>query len=434
MKNIIRTLTVILAFTLSVFAVNQGLCEDKTPALTGSCVECHKEIHEQIIADFREDIHNRAGISCEGCHGGNPKIADDSAMDKKYGFVGKPSRENTPQFCGKCHSDPAVMRPFNPSLPTDQVEKYWTSRHGTLLKQKDQKVATCSSCHQAHGILPANDSRSSVYPSKVPKTCSACHSNAEYMAVYGIPTTQYEQYADSTNVHGYALFVKGDLGAPACNDCHGNHGAAPPGVKEVGQVCTQCHAMNGQLFRMSPHKEAFDALGLPECALCHQADPDVSKPTARIHTIVKPANNLVGTGSEAICSQCHSQGDPGFEMAGVVRRDLDSLDHRMEVVESTIERAEQQGMEVSDARWKLKSEVLQARMELRTSVHAFDPKVFDPAFLKADTSLEGINRLGKEAEAEIRSRRTYYIVMTALVALLAIALVLKIRAINRDRT
>jgi len=434
MKNNKLTLTVLLALTIAFAFPASGWSEDKTPALTGSCVECHKEIHEQIVADFREDIHNRVGISCEGCHGGNPKIADESSMDKKYGFVGKPKREETPQFCGKCHSDPVVMRPFNASLPTDQVEKYWTSKHGTLLKQKDQKVAVCSSCHQAHGILPANDIRSSVYPSKVPKTCAACHANAEYMASYGIPTTQFEQYTDSLNVHGYALFVKGDLGAPACNDCHGNHGAAPPGVKEVGQVCTQCHTMNGQLFRASPHKDAFDALGLPECATCHQAQPDINKPTARVHTIVKPTNDLVGTDDKAVCSQCHSQGDVGFETAALMRKNLDSLDHRLEKVQQTIERAEQQGMEVSDARWKLKSEVLQARMELRTSVHAFDRKVFDPAFEKADTSLEGINRLGQEAQAEIRGRRTYYLVMTLLVTLLAIGLALKIRAINRERS
>jgi len=410
------------------------LADDKAPEPTGSCVNCHKEIHERIVADFKQDIHNRNDIGCQGCHGGNPKIADESSMDKKFGFVGKPTREEMPLFCGKCHSNPAIMRPFNPSLPTDQVEKYWTSKHGELLKKKDPKVATCANCHKPHGILPANDMRSSVYPSNVPKTCAACHANIEYMAPYGIPTNQYQQYTDSANVHGFALLVKGDLGAPACNDCHSNHGAAPPGVNEVGQVCAQCHAMNGQLFRGSPHKDAFDALGVPECALCHQQNPVIAEPRARIHTIVHPTKELIGVGPKSVCVQCHSQGDAGFIMAAEVRSDLDSLDHRLDRVEKRIERTEQQGMEVSDARWKLKSEVLQSRMEMRTAIHGFSLAVFRPAFQRSDTSLEGVIKLGDQAETELGERHRYFYAMTIIIGLLAVALVLKLRAIIRDRS
>jgi hypothetical protein len=39
-----------------------------------------------------------------------------------------------------------------------------------------------------------------------------------------IPHNQYEKFARS--VHGIALLKKHDSGAPACNICHGNHGAA----------------------------------------------------------------------------------------------------------------------------------------------------------------------------------------------------------------
>lgn len=428
MNRVIITLLVAFVSTLP-----PGLTIAADPT-TNSCVECHKEIHEQILSDFQSDVHKQAGLSCQDCHGGNPKIADESSMDKKYGFLGKPKREDTPQFCAKCHSDPAYMRPFNASLPTDQMEKYFTSRHGELLKKsKDAKVATCASCHKAHGILPANDVRSSVYPSNVPKTCASCHADAAYMAEYGIPTNQFAQYTDSLNVHGYALFVKGDMGAPTCNDCHSNHGAAPPGITHVAQVCTQCHALNGQLFRESPHKEAFDALSVPECAFCHQLQPNLSEPNARIHTIARPTNEMIGAGDKAVCTQCHSQGDEGFKMATEMRASMDSLDRRLDETREMIERAEAQGMEVSDARWKLKSEVLQTRMELKTSVHAFSPAVFRPAFEKTDTSIKGVHRLGEEAEAEIASRRIYFVVVTILIGLFVVALMLKIRAVKRDR-
>src|SRR5688572_12273090 len=45
---------------------------------------------------------------------------------------------------------------------------------------------------------------------------------------YGIPTDQAEKFKGS--VHGEALLKNRDMAAPTCNDCHGNHGAAPPGA------------------------------------------------------------------------------------------------------------------------------------------------------------------------------------------------------------
>jgi predicted CXXCH cytochrome family protein len=427
MNNIIR----LAALILCVFFFNaQPSLSEASEGTRNSCIECHRELQPEIVTAFQEDIHSKKGLSCESCHGGNPRIADELAMDKKHGFVGSPKRADVPMFCGKCHSDPAKMRSFNPSLATDQVEKYWTSVHGMLLKKGDENVATCVSCHKTHGILPANDPRSSVYARNVPATCASCHADAAKMSRYNIPTTQFEQYTDSANVHGYALFIKNDIGAPACNDCHGNHGAAPPGLTEVGQVCTQCHALNGELFRSSPHKDGFDGLGVPECAFCHQASPDIDLPKARIHTIARPSPALIGTSQGAVCIQCHSEGDEGWKTAGEISSDLDSLERRLELVEAKIEKAEQQGMEVSDARWKLKSEVLQARMELRTSVHAFSLKHFLPMLERADTSLEGVESMGNEAEVELRSRRIYFGVMTVLIGLVVVGLILKLKSIK----
>jgi hypothetical protein len=122
------------------------------------------------------------------------------------------------------------MRNFNPALPTDQKAKYEASRHGRrLLVERDSKAAQCVSCHGAHSIRGAKSPRSSVHPQKVPYTCGACHADAEYMAGYlgrdgePLPTSQLEEFEAS--VHGHALFEGGDLGAAACNDCHGKRRA-----------------------------------------------------------------------------------------------------------------------------------------------------------------------------------------------------------------
>ena len=87
------------------------------------------------------------------------------------------------------------------------------------------------------------------------------------MAEFKIPTDQYTKYKKS--VHAKALYDRQDLSAPTCNDCHGNHGAAPPGIASVANVCGQCHARQAELFQASVHKAAFDNKGLGECITCH---------------------------------------------------------------------------------------------------------------------------------------------------------------------
>ena len=142
------------------------------------------------------------------------------------------------------------MKKFNPALRVDQEKEYATSVHGQLLKTGNTKVATCISCHGVHGIRAVNDALSSVYPLNVAETCAKCHGDAAHMAEFKIPTDQYANYKRS--VHAKALYERQDLAAPTCNDCHGNHGAAPPGIASVANVCGQCHARQGELFQASP--------------------------------------------------------------------------------------------------------------------------------------------------------------------------------------
>ena len=83
-----------------------------------------------------------------------------------------------------------------------------------------------------------------------------------------LPTDQVAHYEKS--VHAEALMKKNDLSAPTCNDCHGNHGASPPGVSSVANVCGTCHTRQAEMFRQSPHNASFQALGQGECVVCHQ--------------------------------------------------------------------------------------------------------------------------------------------------------------------
>ena len=130
------------------------------------------------------------------------------AMSKAAGFRGKIERKDVPELCGRCHSDGTFMRKYNPSLRTDQLNQYKTSVHGNLFAKGDNKVAVCIDCHGVHDLRPAGDTRSKVNPLNVAETCSRCHSNAEYMKGYRIPTDQFAKY--NTSVHHDAMTVRGE--------------------------------------------------------------------------------------------------------------------------------------------------------------------------------------------------------------------------------
>jgi len=328
-----------------------------------SCVDCHSSFpaptgvtEEQWAAD----IHAQEGLTCASCHGGDPKDpSPEGAMSKKAGFRGKPKRTEIPAMCAKCHADGAYMRQYNPSLRTDQLAQYQTSVHGRRLAKGDTKVAVCIDCHSVHGIRPAKDTRSTVNPLNVANTCSRCHSDAAYMKDYKIKTDQFAGY--SASVHHDAMVVRGDLSAPTCTTCHGNHGAAPPGVASVENVCSTCHVFQAQLFDTSPHKAAFAAMGTASCITCHSN-----------HRIVHPTDKLIGTGNEAVCTNCHASGDPGFVAAARIHDDLANLDEALKRSQEVLDKAERSGMEISQAQLE-EAQGRDALTKARVTVHSFQP-------------------------------------------------------------
>jgi hypothetical protein len=326
-----------------------------------SCLDCHRQLPQPVHvnpAAFAAGIHAQKGILCANCHGGDPTTDDMArAMSPAAGFKGHIDRRQVPKLCSSCHSNAAYMRGFDPSLRTDQYSQYLTSIHGQRLAKGDTKVAVCTDCHGLHNIRAAKDPSSSVYPLNVAKTCAHCHADANYMKPYGIPTDQYASYTAS--VHYEDLTVRGDLSAPTCATCHGNHGAAPPGVSSVVNVCSTCHVFQAQLFDKSPHKSAFDAAKLPGCVVCHSN-----------HRIVHPTDAFIGTGKGAVCTNCHSQGDPGYVAAAKIHKDLNDLQASVDRSAAILARAESSGMEVGAA----KLELSQARDNLtkaRVAVHNF---------------------------------------------------------------
>lgn len=344
---------------LAVLLVVPGFARGQTPQ--SSCVTCHSALPDKLGQPaqlFSSDVHHDEGLGCADCHGGDPKDPTLDAMSPAKGFRGAPKKTQIPDFCARCHSNPDYMRKYNPSLRTDQFSEYLTSVHGRRLKKGDTKVAACVDCHSVHDIRAVTDPRAPVFVANVAKTCAHCHADAAYMKGYDIPTNQFALYEKS--VHA-ATLASGDTSAPTCTTCHGNHGATPPGVSSVANVCGTCHAFNQQLFEKSPHQAAFAAMGLPGCVQCHSN-----------HEIVKPTDDWVGVGEHAVCIQCHSKGDKGYAAAKQMADDIAKVKAVYQRADQILNTAERSGMEVSSARVELTSahgDLIKARV----NVHTFNP-------------------------------------------------------------
>lgn len=337
-----RTIVTIAGIAFALLLPGSAPPLDAAPAAT-SCTACHSDpgMFEgdslAIPAAFAHDVHGQVGLSCHDCHGGNPDPElreDPSAMDPGFAanpYRGVPDRTGIPAFCGRCHSDPAYMRRFRPDLRVDQEREYRASHHGTALALGDAKVATCVDCHGIHGIRRISDPDSPVYPKRVAETCRACHGDPKRMAGYTLadgrplPVDQYAHWRQS--VHARALLDRDDLSAPTCNDCHGNHGATPPGVDAVGFVCGQCHGREAELFRASAkqggfeeHNALLDGVGEEGCASCHSdPEPQAARRTTHFtecatchgnHAVVRPSLAMLGSLPDTPCAFCHEGSGP----------------------------------------------------------------------------------------------------------------------------
>jgi hypothetical protein len=384
-----------------------------------TCLDCHGALDPPLQitrAMFGQDIHAQNGLTCASCHGGDATRADMEAMSKAAGFRGKIQHNQIPELCGRCHSDGAFMRKYNPSLRTDQLVQYKTSVHGKRLQQGDSKVAVCIDCHGVHDLRAGSDPRSKINPLNVAETCSRCHSDAKYMEGYGIPTDQYANYKRS--VHHEAMTVRGDLSAPTCTTCHGNHGATPPGVDSVKNVCANCHVFQAQMYDKSTHKAAFQAAGLPGCVVCHGN-----------HGVTLPTDAKLGTGPEAVCMRCHKPGDVCDQARAKMLQDLTQLDVAVKAADKMLGVAESSGMEVSEARTE-QDQAHDSLTKARVTIHSFKTALVEEDIqaglrIAAKTHAEGQSAL---AERD-RRRRGLGLALGIIVAVL-VGLRLYIRQIE----
>lgn len=374
-----------------------------------SCADCHVEQAEP----FQQDVHLRHGFTCTACHGGDASSDDpDVAMSKARGFKPKPARTAVPKLCASCHSDANLMHRFKPQQRVDQLQQFMTSVHGQRLAKGDTKVANCVDCHGAHGIREVRDALSPVHPLRLPGTCATCHADAAHMAGYQVDTNQFEEYRRS--VHWAAVSKRGDLSAPTCASCHGNHGATPPEVSSVSAVCGTCHVMMEELYARSKHREVFSAMGTGGCSVCHGN-----------HEIRKPGPAMLA-GPSSVCAQCHDDDSAGGKAALRMAAAIGKLQSELDDADAILARARRSGMEVSEALIR-QVEGKEALVKTHVAVHAFDAaEVEKTAAEGLAIAAEGV-RAGERALQERNTRRLGLAVflVAALISLAGLGLLIR---------
>ncbi len=140
---------ILLACLLVLFSLSPCLAADDTV-----CIQCHSGLDEQYSAPVEQwqgSVHQKNGISCHDCHGGDPTDFE-MAMEPERGFLGVPGYTEVPDFCGRCH--------------IGVKEDYMASAHGQALEAGG---AQCVMCHGNHTVAYASIELINE------ESCSRCH-------------------------------------------------------------------------------------------------------------------------------------------------------------------------------------------------------------------------------------------------------------------
>jgi len=245
------------------------------------CAECHQDSGgdpaEVSAMDLAGSVHE--DLECIDCHAGITSLPHEDELASPD--------------CGSCHDDVA--------------DDY--KQHGRGIVGVSEFVPDCKDCHGSHNILAASDSHSSVYPANLPQTCGVCHEDQEFLAQVGIrfkhPVEVYQ-----SSVHGKTVAGGQDVGA-SCTDCHAAadspHSILPPGHVEstinffnISRTCGECHGTIAEEYEEGIHGElvARGDVSAPTCVHCHGehgilASDDPRSPVSPLRVV------------EATCTPCH---------------------------------------------------------------------------------------------------------------------------------
>lgn len=271
-----------------------------------SCAECHDAEAQVYQKHGRVAVGTDADIpTCASCHGTHD-ILPSSNRDSRV------SPLHLPSTCEMCHTNVDLIKNHD-LLREEPIKLYESSVHGQATQRGLQFAATCGDCHSAgdadgkrtaHRILSAGDAASTIHHFNIPDTCGKCHG--------GIAQDYWE------GIHGQ-LVKRGEVDAPVCTRCHGEHGILPASdlrspvsaARLAEATCAPCHesALLNDRYgipsgRLKSYVDSYHGLKrkagsvhVANCASCHGEHKILphTDPKSSIH----PAN------LQATCGGCH---------------------------------------------------------------------------------------------------------------------------------
>ncbi|MBI3893058.1 MAG: ammonia-forming cytochrome c nitrite reductase subunit c552 [Candidatus Wallbacteria bacterium] len=343
------------------------------------CAKCHSDAKRMAntglptdqYEQYKNSFHGKKVLVegdsnaavCTDCHGTHDILSKKNPLARTY-------RANIPATCDRCHGDDAKMNAY--AIPTDQFKKWKQSFHGrAVLEKHDLSAAICTDCHGKHDIVNPEDAHSRVHHLSIVKTCTRCHADAELMKRHNLSAAIPADYV--AGIHGIALLKRGITAAPACTNCHGNHGALPPGVKQVAMVCGRCHMRSEEFYNKSPHRQAK---GFRGCIECH-----------RNHRIAEPGSWLFSSA----CERCHPGDSPASARGKALAETFDRAVFTLEQAAKEVKDAAGYGfsMEKLEA---VVEEGRQARVEVVPALHTLDPREADRFAEKATDILKTVQQ------------------------------------------
>lgn len=154
-----------------------ALRENARLEVSQTCARCHSAIYNV----YKDSVHGAALTqngnldvpTCIDCHGVHD-IQDPTSAE---------FRNNTPQLCAKCHTDPRIMDKYG--ISTQVLNTYVSDFHGTtvtifekLSPNAPTNKPVCTDCHGVHDISRVDDPKTgiSIQENLLPK-CQRCHPN-----------------------------------------------------------------------------------------------------------------------------------------------------------------------------------------------------------------------------------------------------------------
>ena len=206
------------------------------------------EPYEKVLIDdefLEEDPH--AEITCEECHGGNPRSTKMKAAHKK--LVPDPTYPDPSQACGECHDEIVAKNETNLHVSLNPYRHIIGQRASTdkgtrkkVFKGMDNHCFTChSSCGQCHVSRPDSVEGGFVQGHRFLKTppmetnCTSCHGSR----------VEKEFLGKNEGVPGDVHYTKRGMQCIACHNGDEMHGMGKEYTHryevENGPRCEDCH-------------------------------------------------------------------------------------------------------------------------------------------------------------------------------------------------